>query len=110
MTARQQPSPRRFGRRVKRERERQGMSQRQLAKKCGVSFSTISRAEEGGSDIALSSAIAIASTLGLSLDWLLSEPECGTCDGIPPEGFICGECGRAAVTAGALPGGAEGRT
>ena len=97
MTARQQPHPDRFGKRVKRERERLGLSQRQLATKCGVSFSTISRAEEGGVDIALSSAIALASALGLSLDWLLSEPECETCDGTPPAGYICAACKREGV-------------
>ena len=58
-------------------------------------FSSLSE-PEGGSDVALSSAVAIASALGLSLDWLLSEPVCETCDEMPPAGFICTECGRSA--------------
>jgi transcriptional regulator with XRE-family HTH domain len=93
MTARQQSVPPWFGQRIKRERERRGWSQRELARKAGISQATPIRVE-AGQDLALSSAIALSSALGLSLDALLAEPVCGVCDGEPPEGFICTGCSR----------------
>ena len=98
MTPRQQTIPERFGRRIRRERERRGWSMRDLGSKCGVNASTILRVEQGR-DMALSSAVAVAGALGLGMDWLLAETHCGTCDGMPPAGFICSECGRKGETA-----------
>jgi transcriptional regulator with XRE-family HTH domain len=98
MTARQQSVPPWFGKRIQRERERRGWSVRELARKSGVAASTPLRIE-AGQDSSLSSAIAVSSALGLSLDVLLAEPGCGVCDGSPPGGFICSECGRGATQA-----------
>jgi transcriptional regulator with XRE-family HTH domain len=98
MTARQFSVPPVFGRRLQRERSRRGWSMRDLAARCGEGFSqnTVKRAEDG-SDLHLSHAIALATALGTSLDALLAESPCGTCDGMPPTGFICSECGRGNV-------------
>ena len=93
MTARQQTIPERFGRRIRRERERRGWSMRDLAGKSGLNATTVLRVEQGR-DMALSSAVAVAAALELGMDWLLAETHCGTCDGTPPAGFICSECGR----------------
>ena len=99
MTERQQSIPPAFGRRLQREREARHWSLRDAAKKCGfAAASTIMRAERG-SDVALSSAIALAAMYGVSLDALLAESSCGQCDGIPPSGFICGACGTEAKNA-----------
>ena len=93
MTERQQVVPAWVGRRIIREREKRKLSMRQLAAKAGVSASTVMRAELG-CDIALSTAFARASVLDTSAGALLAEPVCATCDGIPPEGFTCNDCGR----------------
>jgi transcriptional regulator with XRE-family HTH domain len=92
MTARQQSVPAWFGERVRRERENLGLSIRQLAVKCGIANSTVSRAEEGH-DLALSSALALAAVLDRPLAALLAEPSCPVCDGTPPAGFACTSCG-----------------
>ena len=97
MTARQQKVPAIFGRRVRCERKRHGWSMRELSIKADVSIATVHGAENG-KDPALSSAIALAAALGLSLGTLLAEPECARCDGKPPAGFICSACGREGAT------------
>lgn len=84
----------RFGARIRRERARQGMSGFQLAKQSGLtSASIINRCERGLGEIGVFRAARIAAVLGVSLDSLLAEPSCGTCDGRPPPGFICTGCG-----------------
>jgi transcriptional regulator with XRE-family HTH domain len=88
-----QEVPAAFGRRIKREREQRGWSLRDLGAECGMNASTILRIE-GGSDAALSNAVAIAAGLGLPLSVLLTEPECARCDDRPPAGFICAACRR----------------
>jgi ribosome-binding protein aMBF1 (putative translation factor) len=95
VTARQQPIPLIFGRRLQREREARHWSMRGAAERCGLSASTIMRAERG-EDMALSGALALAALYGVSMDALLAESACARCDGMPPAGFICGECGRGA--------------
>ena len=93
MTARQHAIPAAFGRRLQRERENRHWSMRETSEKCGLWPSTIMRAEKG-SDVALSSAITLAALYEVSMDALLAEAGCETCDGMPPAGFICRECGR----------------
>ena len=86
-----------FGRRIQRERLRRGWNLRELGDACGgVSANTILRAE-AGQNLTLGVAIALAKALGVSLDSLLAEVECVTCDGMPPAPFICPECGRGAT-------------
>ena len=92
MTARQHSIPAAFGRRLQREREARHWSLREAAGKCGfAAASTIMRAEQG-SDVALSSAIALAALYGVSLDALLAGSACEVCDGMPPAGFACLSC------------------
>jgi transcriptional regulator with XRE-family HTH domain len=93
VTARQQKVPAVFGQRLKRERERRGWSMRNLSTRSGTTINSISRAERGG-DVNLSTAIAMATALGLPLGVLLGEKECARCDGKPPAGFICMACGQ----------------
>jgi len=93
MTPRQNDVPAAFGRRIKHEREQRDWSMRELGGKSGVAPSSIQRIEKGR-DVALSSALAVAAALGLSLGDAFAEPECIRCDGKPPPGFICSACGR----------------
>lgn len=96
MTARQQEVPAIFGRRLIRERESRGWSLREAGVKVGVSAPTVMRAEVG-QDCALSTALALAAAYGRTISDLLAEGPCDRCDGQPPAGFICGECGRGAT-------------
>jgi len=84
-----------FGARILRERTRRGWSLRDLDKRTGgkTSYSAINRAERAVSSISLATAARIAAALGIPLGELVAPPECSRCDGHPPEGFICGECG-----------------
>jgi transcriptional regulator with XRE-family HTH domain len=59
------------GQNVRRERERAGLSVRELARRLGVSASFLSQFELGQSQAAVSTLFAIASELNLSLDDLL---------------------------------------
>lgn len=59
------------GQNVRRERERLGISVRELARRLGVSASFLSQFELGQSQAAVSTLFAIASELNLSLDELL---------------------------------------
>ena len=93
MSGRQHSVPPVFGRRLQRERENRHWTMRDVSKKSGLWPSTIMRAEKG-SDVSLSNAVALAALYGTSLDALLAEMVCETCDGMPPAGFICSACGR----------------
>lgn len=59
------------GQNVRRERQRAGLSMRELARRLGVSASFLSQFELGQSQAAVSTLFAIASELNLSLDDLL---------------------------------------
>jgi transcriptional regulator with XRE-family HTH domain len=87
-----------FGLRLKRERERRDWSLHRVAAEAQTTASTVLRVERG-CDLTLGTAIALAKAMGASLDELLAESPCGRCDGMPPEGFICSECGRKGETA-----------
>lgn len=88
------PELRMFGQRLQRHRLQRGWSLRDLAAKADVaSASTINRVENGKGDIWLSAAVKLAAALEVSLDELLAEPVCAKCDGHPPAGFTCNECG-----------------
>jgi transcriptional regulator with XRE-family HTH domain len=60
-----------LGQNVRRERERAGLSVRELARRLGVSASFLSQFELGQSQAAVSTLFAIATELNLSLDDLL---------------------------------------
>ena len=93
MSARQHAVPAAFGRRLQRERENRRWTMRDVSEKCGLWPSTVMRAEKG-SDVGLSSAVALAALYGVSLDALLAESVCEVCDGMPPARMTCTACGR----------------
>ena len=81
-----------YGLRIQRERRRKGLSVRELSESSGMATSTVQRAEQG-QDATLSTFLAIAGALGVPAVVLLADPSCVVCDGMPPVGFICSECG-----------------
>ncbi len=56
-------------------RERRGLSQRELARLCGLSGTQINKYENGPSDPTASSLVAIADQLGISVDYLLGKAD-----------------------------------
>ena len=85
-----------YGQRIKRERHRKRWSVRQLTEASGMAHSTVQRLEHG-QDGSLSTFLALAGALEVPAAVLLADPPCKLCDGTPPAGFICSECGRGAV-------------
>jgi transcriptional regulator with XRE-family HTH domain len=63
-----------IGARLRRERERVGISQRELARRLGLSASLISQVESSRSKPSVSTLYAIVTELGVSLDELFGEP------------------------------------
>jgi len=61
-----------FASNLKRERERQGLSMRELGRRCGMAGSEISRME-GGSDPRLSTMRRVAQGLGVRISELLRD-------------------------------------
>ena len=59
-----------FGARLKQERERQGITQKELSKRSGIAPATLSSYEQKGNLPSLENAVKIADTLKISLDWL----------------------------------------
>ena len=58
---------------IRRERQRQGLSLRELARRVGVSASMLSQVETDRTRPSVSTIYAIATELGLSIDALLSD-------------------------------------
>jgi transcriptional regulator with XRE-family HTH domain len=67
-----------------------------MARKSGVSFSAISRAENAVGDVNVGTVARLADVLGIPLSDLLAAPSCAVCDGKPPDGYTCNQCGRSA--------------
>jgi len=78
------------GKRLRTERERQGLSQREIATD-GVSYSYISRVESGQRDPSMQALVALAARLGTTAERLVYGDE-------PPE--RCPFCGRADTAGG----------
>lgn len=69
------------GDRIRQARKRQGLTQDQLAKACGVTRSAVSQWESGGiQGIEAANLHAAARYLGVTVDWLLSGSEPATVD------------------------------
>jgi transcriptional regulator with XRE-family HTH domain len=81
-----------YGQRLRRARRAKGWSIRELTVKSGLAHSTIVRAEQG-QDPTLATFLALAAALEVPPAAMLADPSCGLCDGMPPAGFICSECG-----------------
>src|SRR5689334_5195743 len=62
---------------IRRERRRQGLSLRELARRVGISASMLSQVETGRTRPSVSTIYAIATELGLSIDALLSDSGAG---------------------------------
>jgi transcriptional regulator with XRE-family HTH domain len=61
-----------LGQRLKQQRQKRGLSQRQLGTLAGVSYATISKVESGDSDtITAANLRSLARALGCSADWLI---------------------------------------
>jgi len=87
---------------IRRERQHQGLSLRELARRVGVSASMLSQVETGRTRPSVSTIYAIATELGLSIDALLSDREAavatataaaaggGAPDGAGPDGSAAG--------------------
>jgi transcriptional regulator with XRE-family HTH domain len=88
-----------FGRRARKARLERRWSVREMAERSGgaLSPSTVTRAESGR-EVYLGAAFSIAGVLGTALAELLADPECARCDGEPPAGFSCRDCGRTGAT------------
>ncbi len=59
-----------FGQRLKEQRTKKGLNQKELSSICGVSTQTISGYEKGGKLPTIDNAARLAKALGVSLDWL----------------------------------------
>ncbi len=82
-----------IGPRLREERERAGISQRELARRLGVSASLISQIESGQSKPSVSTLYAIVTELGLSLDRVFRahdgpDPPPGAPGGAPGSGPV----------------------
>jgi transcriptional regulator with XRE-family HTH domain len=83
---------------IRRERERQGLSLRELARRVGVSASMLSQVETGRTRPSVSTIYAIATELGLSIDALLSDS-----DGAAAGSSLAGPGARRGVATAAAP-------
>jgi transcriptional regulator with XRE-family HTH domain len=63
---------------IRRERQRQGLSLRELARRVGVSASMLSQVETDRTRPSVSTIYAIATELGISIDALLSDSDVGS--------------------------------
>jgi transcriptional regulator with XRE-family HTH domain len=82
---------------IRRERQKQGLSLRELARRVGVSASMLSQVENDRTRPSVSTIYAIATELGLSIDALLSDSEAA-------DAAAAGSAGAAGVAAaGGLP-------
>lgn len=87
-----------FGQRIRRERERRGWSQRDLAEKAQSKGPSICEYEQARCEPRLLAALRIAGALEIPLGDLVTNPDCTTCYGRPPDGFACKACGRGGET------------
>jgi quercetin dioxygenase-like cupin family protein/DNA-binding XRE family transcriptional regulator len=95
---------------IRRERQRQGLSLRELARRVGVSASMLSQVETDRTRPSVSTIYAIATELGISIDALLSDRDAAGLDaadaGVLAEGGAVAAAGSGgAGPAGAGPGG-----
>src|SRR5581483_9013957 len=80
---------------IRRERQRQGLSLRELARRVGVSASMLSQVETDRTRPSVSTIYAIATELGISIDALLSDREAAGLDAADAmaEGGVLGAAG-----------------
>lgn len=86
---------------IRRERQKQGLSLRELARRVGVSASMLSQVETDRTRPSVSTIYGIATELGLSIDALLSDTEAASLDEAGAVGEASAGGGVAAVAAAA---------
>ena len=89
-----------FAARLRRMRHARSWSLAALAEKSGVSSAGLSNIENSKADPGLSTVARIARAFDIPLGEMVSDSPCGQCDGKPPAGFICADCGRKGETGG----------
>lgn len=86
---------------IRRERQKQGLSLRELARRVGVSASMLSQVETDRTRPSVSTIYGIATELGLSIDALLSDTEAASLDEAGAVGEASAGGGLAAVAGAA---------
>ena len=76
-----------LGHRIRKQRTARGWTQEQLAEKINVSTSFIGHVERGSRRASLETLVALANTLGTSVDYLLCESLNGSSLGAMPQGL-----------------------
>lgn len=89
-----------LGELVKAERLKRGWSQEKLVRRmrnAGINWmqSTVTKTESGNRPIRVREVFTLAALLSLDLNAMVVpiEPLCAHCDGKPPAGFTCNDCG-----------------
>lgn len=82
-----------FGQRARGRRTQLGLNLRQVGDTTGIAISQLSKIERGGGGTTLDAAMRIASALSIPLAYLTGEQPCMCCQGSPPVGMTCQECG-----------------
>lgn len=90
---------------IRRERQRQGLSLRELARRVGVSASMLSQVETDRTRPSVSTIYAIATELGISIDALLSDADTGSA---AEAMAVTASAGGAASVGAPAPAGAAG--
>jgi transcriptional regulator with XRE-family HTH domain len=85
-----------LGSNLRRLRRAAGLSNLELASRAGVSQATISHIQTGARGTLAETAATIAGVLGVSVRYLLTEPDCAQCHDMPPAGYQCRLCRKAA--------------
>lgn len=84
---------------IREQREAAGLSQTLVARLVGPGWhqATVWETESGRRPLRFKEAVILASIIGFNIADLAATvevPTCGTCNGQPPEGFVCQACGR----------------
>lgn len=85
--------------RLRRRRQALGWSAAELSERTGVPRNVITNFETCRTGLSIESYVALATALGVELDNMLRPEDCPICEGFPPAGFTCRECGQGKVLA-----------
>lgn len=79
------PEPSEIGRRIREERERQGWTQRDLARRCGTSQAHICRLERGLRQVRIPTLCRVAEALGVHVMFFFTDPRLRGIYRTPPD-------------------------
>lgn len=85
----------RIATRLRRRRTALGITAGALAEQSGVPRNVIANFETGRTGLSVEAYVALATVLGVELDIVMRPEDCPVCEGFPPDGFRCQECGLA---------------